>query len=195
MKTFLQYITESKKVYSFKVKVAGEIPENFESNLKDRLARCNVAVFEKMKSTPVQKNPMDFPMLENAEVTIWDLVLEYPITAPEIARDIKELGLQEEYFRVRGSGEPSEVDQILDDEDANRTPLLYDAEYKEAAKIDHKEYFGADYNKNFLKELQKQVKERNKELGHGKKSPDVLGTQQKFKKDKSGLKSPVGSKK
>jgi len=37
MKTFKEYLTESKKVYSFKIKVAGEVPEKFEENLKSRL--------------------------------------------------------------------------------------------------------------------------------------------------------------
>ena len=197
MKTFCEYLAESKKVYSFKVKVAGEVPENFESQLKDRLARCNIVTFEKMKSTPIQRTPMDFPMLENVEVTVWDVVVEYPITSPEIARDIKDLGLQEEYFRVRGAGEPSEVDQIIADEEPVKTPMLKDSEYKDIDNAKHSEYFGADYNKNFLKELSKAAKARDKELGRDKnnKKADILGNQQKIKQDKAGSLSPVGSKK
>jgi L-2-hydroxyglutarate oxidase LhgO len=42
MKTFKEYLTESKKVYSFKVKVAGELPEKFQEGLTTRLGRCGV---------------------------------------------------------------------------------------------------------------------------------------------------------
>jgi hypothetical protein len=30
MKTFKEYLAEGKKVYDFKIKVAGELPENFQ---------------------------------------------------------------------------------------------------------------------------------------------------------------------
>jgi len=193
MKTFKEYLSESKKVYSFKVKVAGELPENFESQLKERLERCKVVTFEKMATTPVQKVPLDFPNISNAEVTIYDVILEYPITSPEIVREIKDIGLDEDVFRVRGSGEPSEIDQVTLDNELTNTSLLSDPNYSEAEKIKHKEYFGDDFNKSFLKDLEKSAKERKKELGQDKGKPDVLGNAPKVKQDKSGVKSAVGS--
>jgi hypothetical protein len=193
MKTFKEYLSESKKVYSFKVKVAGELPENFESQLKERLERCKVVTFEKMATTPVQKVPLDFPNISNAEVTIYDVILEYPITSPEIVREIKDIGLDEDVFRVRGSGEPSEIDQITLDNELTRTSLLSDPNYSESEKIKHKEYFGDDFNKSFLKDLEKSAKERKKELGQDKGKPDVLGNAPKVKQDKSGVKSAMGS--
>lgn len=193
MKTFKEYLSESKKVYGFKVKVAGELPENFESQLKERLERCKVVTFEKMATTPVQKVPLDFPNISNAEVTIYDVILEYPITSPEIVREIKDIGLDEDVFRVRGSGEPSEIDQATLDNELTSTSLLSDPNYSEAEKIKHKEYFGDDFNKSFLKDLEKSAKERKKELGQDKGKPDVLGNAPKVKQDKSGVKSAVGS--
>jgi hypothetical protein len=189
MKTFKDYLTESKKVYSFKVKVAGEIPEGFENQLKSKLDRCKVVTFEKMSTTPVQKVPLDFPTMTNKEVTIYEVITEYPITSPEISRDIKELGLSEACFRVRGSNEPSEQDQALMDSDeaAKIDALLSDSTYKEATNAKHKEYFGDEFNKGFLKDLQKASKDRNKEEGKGEyKLP-------KTKSNKSGTKSALGS--
>jgi hypothetical protein len=186
MKTFKEYLVESKKIYSFKVKVAGEIPEKFQEGLKSRLDRCKVLTFEKVTTTPIQKLPLDFPGMENKEVTVFEVVCEYPITAPEIAADVKNMGLDENCFRVRGSGEPSEVDQLsLDDEPAST--LLDDSDYKEAGKIKHKDYFGDDFNKGFLKDLAKTAKERSKDTGKGEyKLP-------KAKQDKAGAKSAMGS--
>lgn len=187
MKTFKDYLTESKKLYSFKVKVAGEIPEGFENNLKNRLEKCKVVTFEKMKTTPVQKVPLDFPTLENVEVTVYDVVVEYPTTSPEIGQQIKEIGLREECFRVRGSGEPSELDQLGLDNEPSKDPLLVDSHYKETSNPKHKDYFGDEFNKGFLKDLAKAAKERNKEEGKGEyKLP-------KAKQDKAGAKSALGS--
>ena len=191
MKTLKEYLSESKKVYSFKVKVAGDIPENFQESLKNSLEKYQIVTLEKM-TTPVQESPMDFPELANKEVTIYDLVVEYPITAPEITNFVKDMGLSEECFRVRGSSEPSEYEQLgLDD--PSGSALLSDPYYKESTAVKHKDYFGADFNKNFLKELAKASKERNKELGIDKAKPDVLGEAPNAKTDKAGAKSAIGS--
>lgn len=188
MKTFREYLAESKKVYSFKIKVAGEIPKDFEKNLKERLEKYKVITFEKMSTTPVQKLPLDFPNLTNKEVTIYDVVLEYPVTAPEISTDIRDMGIDDDCYRVRGSGEPSEVDQIEATSEKSDEVLLDEPDMdKGNGKINHKDYFGDDFNKSFLKDLQKTAKERNKEPGRGEyKLPKV-------KQDKAGAKSAIGS--
>lgn len=189
MKTFKEYLSESKKVYSFKIKVAGEIPEGFEDRLKTRLDRCKVLTFEKIGTTPIQKVPLDFPTLTNKEVTVFEVITEYPITSPEISLDVQMAGLKEECFRVRGSNEPTEQEQVaLNDEEEKSESLLVDGQYKETTNAKHKDYFGDDFNKSFLKDLAKAAKERNKEEGKGEyKLP-------KAKQDKTGTASAVGSK-
>ncbi len=193
MKNFKEYLAESKKVYGFKVKVAGEIPENFETQLKERLEKCKVITFEKLTTTPVQMVPLDFPNLSNKEVTIYNVVLEYPITSPEIVAEVKSLGMPEECFRVRGSEEPSEADQLSLDDKPSKEALLTDGQYKEAESVKHKDYFGDEFNKSFLKDLQKAAKEKSKESGSAKGKPDVLGSAPKVKQDKAGAKSAIGS--
>jgi len=187
MKTFREYLSESKKIYSFKVKVAGDIPEDFEKNLKERLEKHKVITFEKMKTTPVQKTPLDFPELVNKEVTTYDVVLEYPVTSPEISNDIRDMGVEESCYRVRGSGEPSEADQLQIDAEPSGESVLIDNEYKDGVDAKHKDYFGDEFNKSFLKDLSKASKERDKEPGKGEyKLP-------KTKQDKAGKKSAIGS--
>lgn len=187
MKTFKEYLSESKKVYSFKVKVAGAIPEGFQDKLKTELDRCKLITLEKIASTPIQKFPLDFPNMSNAEVTVFEVICEYPINAQEIANSVKSIGLAEETFRVRGSSEPSEVDQLLVDNEPSGKALLADANYKESTNAKHKDYFGNDFNKGFLKDLEKTAKARKKEDGQGEyKLP-------KGKIDKAGAKSALGS--
>ena len=53
MKNFKEYITESTKVYPFKVKIAGDIPENFEKNMKSALSKFSVESMSKGKRTPI----------------------------------------------------------------------------------------------------------------------------------------------
>jgi hypothetical protein len=184
MKTFRDYLTESKKIYSFKVKLAGDIPENFVENFKKCLDKHQVVTLEKM-STPVEETSVEFAQHGEKEVTIFDLVVEYPITAPEIGNYLKSMNISEECFRVRGSMEPSEYDTRLVRDEAGA--LLDDAEYKEAMKTKPKDYFGDDFNKDFLKQLAKEAKERLKEENKGEyKLP-------KAKQDKAGAKSAIGS--
>lgn len=190
MKTLKEYLAESKKAYSFKIKVAGELPENFQEDLKQSLEKHSVISFEK-QTTPIQESPLDFPELSNKEVTIFDFAVEYPITSPEIINIVKEMGLAEECFRVRGSGEPSEYDQLLTPDGSN--VLLSDPYYKESDNAKHRDYFGDDFNKDFLKELAKASKERKKELGHDKGDQNVLEAAPKVKTDKVGAKSAIGS--
>lgn len=187
MKTFKEYLAESKKVYSFKIKVAGELPEKFQEDLKTRLEVCKVITFEKVAKTPIQKSPLDFPTESNSEVHVFEVVCEYPITSPELAAKIKETGLREECFRVRGSEEPGEIEQDLFSLEPSGEALLDDTQYKEGDKVNHKDYFGADFNKSFLKDLTKAAKARKKETGEGEyKLP-------KGKTDKAGTKSALGS--
>ena len=185
MKTFKEYLAESKKTYSFKVKVAGELPEKFQEALKTRLDCHNVITLEKVTTTPIQKLPLDFPGKENMEVTVFEVVTEYPIAAPELTTYVKETGIDEDCFRVRGSGEPSEEQQILAAAEPSGEALLGDSLYKEATNVKHKDYFGDDFNKGFLKDLQKASKQRTKD---GFQTEYKLGKQ---KTDKAGSASPM----
>lgn len=188
MKTFKEYLAESKKTYSFKVKVAGEIPEKFQESLKAQLDRCKIVTFEKVSTTPIQKFPLDFPGMENKEVTVFEVICEYPITAREIEVMVKESGVYEGCYRVRGSGEPTEAEQVLAQQEPSGEALLDEVDMdKGAGKVKHKDYFGDDFNKGFLKDLAKVAKDRKKE---GVQTEYKLP---KVKADKMGAKSAMGS--
>jgi len=193
MKSFKEYLTESKKVYSFKVKVAGDLPENFLENLKSSLSGHDVVNLEEVTKTPVQKLPLDFPEVQNAEVTVFEVITEYPITAPELERMVTDLGITSSRFKIRGSGEPTEIRQIemeVEEEEKQETALLNDSEYSETSEIDHKDYFGEENKSSFLQDLLKVQQERIKELEHDKLDADIY-KQDYLKQDDK--KSPVGS--
>jgi len=162
MKTFREYLSESKKTYSFKVKLAGDLPEGFADDLKARLENRSIIQFEQMKTTPVTEVPHEFPELKNMEVHTFDVMTEYPLTPTEIEKEIFEMGCcQAGYYKVRNSASPTEIDQITAGSNADyEGALLHDNEYKDGAKVKHKDYFGDDFNKSFLKDLSKEAKER-----------------------------------
>lgn len=191
MKTFKEYLTESTKVYGFKIKVAGEVPENFQEDLKTRVDRCGIVTFDKIKTTPIQEAPLDFPEARNSEVTVFDLVCEYPITSPEIHQEILEMGVSPSKFKVRGSLEPTEIDQELMDSEPREGALLDNETYAESPNVEHKDYFGDEFNKGFLADLAKAAQERKKDLGQDNTDLDVL--EATATEGETGKKSPVGS--
>ena len=161
MKTLNEYLTESKKVYSFKIKIACDLPEGFEANFKAALEKYSVSRFEKTKTTPVQESPMDFPMVKNASVTMYEVDLFYPIISPEIVNMLTaDLGCREEHVRVRGA---NEADIEYDASAKTIEKALLDTPYEKGAKF--KDYFGDAYNKSFLKDLEKASKQRKTDLG------------------------------
>ena len=54
MKTFKEYLAEGKKSYSFKIKVAGELPEDFQSNLKTSLEIKSPLSIKKLSLAPLE---------------------------------------------------------------------------------------------------------------------------------------------
>jgi hypothetical protein len=80
---FKKILAESKKTYRFKLGLAGELSENINDALKQALSKYEIVSLSKGKKTPITERPLDFPKLQNMEVTYFDAELAYP-TTPEI---------------------------------------------------------------------------------------------------------------
>lgn len=183
MKTFKEYLTENKKAYPFRIKVAGDLPEGFAKKVKEYLGYCKASLVEKSK-TPIQSQPLDFPDLSNVDVHVFEVVCEYPTTTPQIIERLKCL-VPESHLRVRNGGDPAEAEHAGFELEGSGEAILEEPEYND--KVNVKDYFGDDFNKSFLKDLSKAAKERAKEDGKGEyKLP-------KAKQDKAGVKSAMGS--
>jgi|SaaInlV_125m_DNA_1040241.scaffolds.fasta_scaffold129851_2 hypothetical protein len=186
MKSLNEYLTESKKTYSFRIKVAGEIPESFEEKLHASLQRYGCQGVSKSGSTPIQKQVKDFPDLENTEVTMYESTCEYPVTPQEISVAIKNnLAMEYSHFRVRNVNDPYEAQETSAMDEPSGQSVLNDPTYKDSEKVKTKDYFGDDFNKSFLKDLTKASKDRAKETEYKMDKPS--------KQDKAGAKSAVGS--
>lgn len=120
MKQFTEYLIESTKVYPFKIKIAGDLPNDFEKKIKSALAKFSVESVSKGKRTPIQSMPLDFPNLKDIEVNIFEVSLKYPTTSHNLAEYIaSSLGVTNEKIRVRNPHEQAELDmqteRLLDD--------------------------------------------------------------------------------
>jgi hypothetical protein len=196
MKTLKEYITESfnKRKYEFKIKVAGELQEDFESKLKTSLDKWGVDSVSKGSTTPIQSLPLDFPKLRNMEVHTFEVSLNYPTTQFELHEYITStLQLGQDHLVVRKPNEPYEEYQSPVQE-RKQGALLDDPDYKELPKVKSDAFYGTKYNLNFIKEMSKEAKERAKEQGlkipAGAKDPGPI-----YDSKDVGSTSPIGTTK
>jgi hypothetical protein len=164
MKSFTQYLTESKKQYDFRIKIAGACDSDTEKSLKTCLEKYSVSSFKKSGTTPIQELPLDFPQVKNCEVNIFEVVLDYPATQFELTEYISQsCKINRSHLAVRKPGEPSEEYQEPAPE--RKGALLDDAEYKEAGNAKFEDYYGDKYNTTFVKELNDLLKLQRKQRG------------------------------
>lgn len=109
MKNFKEYLTESKKTYPFKIGIAGTLPNEFADSLETCLRKYDIANISTGKKTPIQERPLDFPQLQNMEVTYFEVELNYP-TTPQVLEEYIEkcCPCEPNHVIVRGANDPRE---------------------------------------------------------------------------------------
>ena len=164
MTDFKQYLAESTKEYDYRIKVAGDLTEDFGSKLETALKKYEVKTLSKGKKTPIQEMPLDFPNLKNQAVTIFELTTMYPASVFEMRTLIADsMRLHANQIVVRKPGEPTEEYQEEMKAKAEKKTefksMLQDIEYKDAPKIKADEVYGDRANQSLLKELLKARKD------------------------------------
>lgn len=125
MTTLEKYLFESKKTYKFKIRAAGELPEGFEDSLETALNKYQIVNFTKGKRTPITERPLDFPQLQNCEVTSYDAELSYPTTNHVLESYLSlELNFPDTHLSVHTDSEPLELEQTIDKNEKDYTSLL-----------------------------------------------------------------------
>ena len=159
MKSYIEYLNESieEKKYTFKIKIAGNIPDNCEDVMETALQKYQVIRFAKGKTSPIQSKLMDFPELENETVSIYETDLVYPTTSSVLTAYIAEhTGISVDRIRVRSPKEEEEAElnhEHCDDETA--APLLLTPIKKE----NNQGLVGDKKVSSFLKDLAKARKD------------------------------------
>lgn len=164
MKSFKEYLSESKKQYDFKIKIAGDFTTEQEAGLKSALDKYAVSGFRKSGKTPIQELPLDFPQVKNCEVNIYEITLDYPATQFELTEYISNhCGISKAHLAVRSPFEPSE--EYQNQEPEREGALLADPDYKESPNAQFEDFYGDKYNTGFVKELNDILKLQRRERG------------------------------
>ena len=154
---FQEILKESKKTYNFKIGIAGELPEGCEDSIKTCLEKYHVASMSKGKKTPIQERPLDFPQLENTEVTYFEVELNYPSTQQVLQEYIGQCcNIDQAYIIVRNPDEMQEKYQAMPEDTTYETKLTTEDMGGESAQKD----VGESRVMELLKELEKARKER-----------------------------------
>lgn len=157
MKSFADYITESKKTYPFKIGIAGELPEGFEERLEMGLKKYGLVNLSKGKRTPISKRPLDFPNLENTEVTYFETEVTYPTTVQVLTEYLSNLCVvPRNHIIVRNPNEPQEQYQEETSDKPYETLLDTEDMGGESAQKE----VGNNRVMDLLKELEKARKEK-----------------------------------
>lgn len=159
MKNFAQFLTESKKTYEFKIGVAGEIPEGFEDRLETSLNKFKLSSLTKGKRTPIQERPLDFPQLQNMEVTYFEATVEYPTTQQMMQEYVGHCcNIPQSHIIVRNPNEPQEVYQ---EEEKTDGPYEIKLTKEELESEDGQALAGTNRVMDLLKELEDARKDKD----------------------------------
>lgn len=158
MKSLLDILNESTKTYNFKIRVAGELPENFEDKLERSLNKYKIKNFSKAKTIPISEKPLDFPQLQNCEVTHFDAELTYPTTNHVLESYLTlELNFPQTHLRVRNENDP--IEEYQDDTDSKPYEALITTE--DMGGESGQQSVGNSRIMDLLKELETARKERD----------------------------------
>ena len=154
MKSFAQYLIESKQTYNYRIKMAGDVAPELMDEFKKQLQEFDVVSFSEPKSTPVQKQLADFPNINNDRMTFVDVTFNYPAFPPQILQIWELLGQDPNKILMQDLVYAERMDDEREAQDKESKNLLTDTDFpannkeQEALKDD----YGTDpYNHAVLK--------------------------------------------
>jgi len=194
MKSFKEYLTESKRVYEFKVKIAGDCPKDCTEKIKLALSQYQLESCSGGKRTPIQERQVDFPEHANVNVTVFEVCTCYPATSLQIKNSIAEtLRMSGALIKVRNAMEEREL--AINNANAVKSgKSVLEADYE---KEDNQKLVGDKHTMSLLKELgkSKSVGEQKKGINDTILAKSVPTEKLKDKPVKQNNTSAVGSRK
>ena len=158
MKSFKNYLQESKQTYKYKIKMAKEPSSDDVDRIERHLLKYDVQKMSSPKKLMLQSTPIDFPHLRGYEIHCIEFETNIVASGYQIQIEIQNmLGLNDGLLKVRAAHEPDQH------EETEAKSLLADDKYADAEKVDAKDHFGDEYNTSFVQELQKLRKTKEKD--------------------------------
>jgi hypothetical protein len=180
---FHQYLAQAEKQYHLRVKTIVPLDDAAMERIEMVVAKYMPLFIDRPKKTIIQRQPMEFPEVQNAEVYIVDMSFGLPV-APHVIRDDirKALEAPDSFVFVRNQYSPGELEierlnaiQDIETEAAAKgltlVAMLNDQDYNEAEGHDNAALFGNAYNAAFLSYLSKVQKERADQVVKSEQAP------------------------
>lgn len=166
MKTLHDYLSDVEKTFKFRIKSIYEIDDDAMNVIEHALMKYRPSDISRPKKLMFQTVPLGFSGAKNVELFIVDVTTTVPVASIVMQSVLRNaFGLQEgdgaiqvigEHDQFAANGQMDDEPVKEEDETAeDKTALLLDPEYKEAADINADDYFGDNYNKKFLSYVNK----------------------------------------
>ncbi len=110
MRSLTEFLTESKKSYTYRIKIAGDLPKEHVDSLKKLFAKFDMTNMSDIKKTPVMKCPYDFPDLENVSVNIMDVTFDYPASSLQLQELMQPLGINPNRVKIMSNTFADSID-------------------------------------------------------------------------------------
>jgi len=138
MKSLNQYIVENRQTYTYRIKIAAELPDDFCKKLEKKLDQFDLVSLSTANKTPIQKKPLGFSNVENAEVHTMDAEFNYPASSAQIQSIITGMGIGDNCINIVSS------DFVEPFDGASEEGPILTAELPEGDKQAGDEYNSAD---------------------------------------------------
>jgi len=129
MKTFAEYLTESRKTFDYRIKIAGDTTPEFMKGFEQKLKQFDVVKLTAPKTTPVQNTLADFPQYNNESMTFMDVTFNYPATPPQITQIAHLLGLDPNRICIQDRVYAEKMDSERERQDKESKNLLTDTDF------------------------------------------------------------------
>ena len=124
MKHFKEYLSESERVYNYRIKIAGDTPKDIVRALEEKLQQFDIVKISAPKTSPVQAKLADFPAFDNNSVTHMDVEFRYPAIEPQIQQIAQLLGIDPNRVRMLTVPYENSNDKLAADMEAQNKDLL-----------------------------------------------------------------------
>ncbi len=184
MKTFSEYLMESKKKFNFTVKLTFKPDNDLMDKVESALGRYDLDAIGKPRSLPISKIDKHFPGLTAPETYAFDVTVNYPATANFVRSTLTQIGIRSQDIVVLGTDHDISVEKEQEEIDKNTSdePLLIRELQPNGAKP--QDYYGTEYNKKLVK---------NSSSGKGKVPDPPTPAKYVDDNDPAGKKSPLSN--